>query len=96
MTSRQSTRTGMVPVDDSALYVRDTGGPGHLVVYLNGAYADQSHWRRVIADLGSDYRHLTCDERARGKSKRSADYSFEGGAVREPGHRHQPPFPIHF
>jgi len=29
------------------------------------------------ADLGSDYRHITYDERARGKSKRSADYSFE-------------------
>jgi pimeloyl-ACP methyl ester carboxylesterase len=67
----------MVPVDDTALYVRDTGGRGRPVVYLNGAYADQSHWRRVIADLGSDYRHITYDERARGKSKRSADYSFE-------------------
>ena len=33
--------------------------------------------RHVIADLGSDYRHITYDERARGKSKRSADYSFE-------------------
>jgi pimeloyl-ACP methyl ester carboxylesterase len=82
MTSQQSTWTGMVPVDDTALYVRDTGGPGHPMVYLNGAYADQSHWRRVIADLGSDYRHITYDERARGKSKRSADYSFEG-AVRD-------------
>jgi pimeloyl-ACP methyl ester carboxylesterase len=69
--------TGMMPVDDSALYVRDTGGPGRPVVYLNGAYADQSHWRRVIADLGGDDRHITYDMRARGKSKRSADYSFE-------------------
>jgi pimeloyl-ACP methyl ester carboxylesterase len=77
MTIKQSTWTGMVPVDDTALYVTDTGGPGRPVVYLNGAYADQSHWRRVIADLGSDYRHITYDERARGKSKRSADYSFE-------------------
>jgi pimeloyl-ACP methyl ester carboxylesterase len=78
MTIKQSAWTGMVPVDDTALYVRDTGGPGRPVVYLNGAYADQSHWRRVIADLGSAYRHITYDERARGKSKRSADYSFEG------------------
>jgi pimeloyl-ACP methyl ester carboxylesterase len=77
MTIEQSAWTGMVPVDDTALYVRDTGGRGCPVVYLNGAYADQSHWRRVIADLGSDYRHITFDERARGKSKRSADYSFE-------------------
>ena len=77
MTIKQSAWTGMVPVDDTALYVSDTGGRGCPVVYLNGAYADQSHWRRVIADLGSDYRHITYDERARGKSKRSADYSFE-------------------
>jgi pimeloyl-ACP methyl ester carboxylesterase len=77
MTIKQSAWTGMVPVDDTALYVTDTGGRGRPVVYLNGAYADQSHWRRVIADLGSDYRHITYDERARGKSKRSADYSFE-------------------
>src|ERR687896_2472538 len=77
MTIKQSAWTGMVPVDDTALYVRDTGGRGRPVVYLNGAYADQSHWRRVITDLGSDYRHITYDERARGKSKRSADYSFE-------------------
>ncbi|TWP51979.1 alpha/beta hydrolase [Lentzea tibetensis] len=67
----------MLPVDDTELYVRDTGGPGRPVVYLNGAYADQKHWKRVIADLGSDYRHITFDERARGKSKRSADYTFE-------------------
>ncbi len=77
MNIKQSAWTGMVPVDDTALFVSDTGGPGRPVVYLNGAYADQSHWRRVIADLGSDYRHITYDERARGKSKRSADYSFE-------------------
>ncbi|PWK86958.1 pimeloyl-ACP methyl ester carboxylesterase [Lentzea atacamensis] len=69
--------TGMLPVDDTELYVRDTGGPGRPVVYLNGAYADQKHWKRVIAELGPDYRHITYDERARGKSKRSEDYSFE-------------------
>ncbi|GLZ31979.1 hypothetical protein Lesp02_41670 [Lentzea sp. NBRC 105346] len=69
--------TGMLPVDDTELYVRDTGGSGRPVVYLNGAYADQSHWKRVIAGLGDDYRHITFDERARGKSGRSADYSFD-------------------
>jgi pimeloyl-ACP methyl ester carboxylesterase len=78
MNIKQSAWASMVPVDDTALYVSDSGGSGLPVVYLNGAYADQSHWRRVIADLGSDYRHITYDERARGKSKRSADYSFEG------------------
>ncbi|GIF04593.1 alpha/beta fold hydrolase [Actinoplanes siamensis] len=69
--------TGMLPVDDTALAVTDTGGSGTPVVYLNGAYADKSHWRRLIAELGGDYRHITYDERARGRSKRSADYSFQ-------------------
>ncbi|MFF0609048.1 alpha/beta fold hydrolase [Nocardia tengchongensis] len=72
-----STWTGMVVVEDTALAVTDTGGPGVPVVYLNGSYADQSSWKRVIADLGPGFRHITFDERARGKSKRSADYSFE-------------------
>ena len=66
----------MVPVDDTALAVTDTGGPGIPVVYLNGQFATQSYWRRVIAELGTGWRHITYDERARGKSKRSADYSF--------------------
>jgi pimeloyl-ACP methyl ester carboxylesterase len=71
--------TGMVPVDDTALAVTDTGGPGIPVVYLNGQFATQSYWRRVIAELGTGWRHITYDERARGKSKRSADYSFAAG-----------------
>ncbi|MFE3460073.1 alpha/beta fold hydrolase [Nocardiopsis aegyptia] len=69
--------TGMVPVDDTALAVTDTGGPGCPVVYLNGAYASQRHWRHVIGELGAGLRHITFDERARGRSRRSADYSFE-------------------
>ncbi|MFI5774489.1 alpha/beta fold hydrolase [Streptomyces sp. NPDC051658] len=75
--------TGMIPVDDTALAVTDTGGPGIPVVYLNGQFATQGYWRRVIAELGAGWRHITYDERARGKkSKRSADYSFEA-AVRD-------------
>ena len=75
--------TGMVPVDDTALAVTDTGGPGIPVVYLNGQFATQGYWRRVIAELGTGWRHITYDERARGrKSKRSADYSFKA-AVRD-------------
>ncbi|MFC6083969.1 alpha/beta fold hydrolase [Sphaerisporangium aureirubrum] len=69
--------TGMVPVDDTALAVTDTGGSGIPVVYLNGQFATQGYWRRVIAELGPGWRHITYDERARGRSKRSADYSFE-------------------
>jgi pimeloyl-ACP methyl ester carboxylesterase len=68
--------SGLLPVGDSALWVSDTGGTGLPVVYLNGAYADQSPWRRVIADLGADFRHVTYDQRSRGRSKRSGDYSF--------------------
>lgn len=75
--------TGMVPVEDTALAVADTGGPGIPVIYLNGQFATQGYWRRVIAGLGAQWRHITFDERARGKkSGRSADYSFEA-AVRD-------------
>lgn len=69
--------SGMVPVDDTALAVTDTGGAGLPVIYLNGSYASQRHWKRVIADLGSGYRHISFDERARGRSRLAADYSFE-------------------
>ena len=81
--STSSTWTGLVPVDDTALAVTDTGGPGLPVVYLNGQFATQGYWRRVIAELGTGWRHISYDERARGrKSSRSADYSFEA-AVRD-------------
>ncbi|MFI7004406.1 alpha/beta fold hydrolase [Nocardia sp. NPDC050175] len=76
--STDSTWTGMVPVDDTALAVTDTGGPGIPVIYLNGQFATQGYWSKVIADLGPAFRHITYDERARGKkSQKSADYSFE-------------------
>ncbi|MFG2793168.1 alpha/beta fold hydrolase [Streptomyces sp. NPDC048419] len=81
--STSSNWTGMVPIDDTALAVTDTGGPGTPVIYLNGQFATQGYWRRVIAELVPEWRHITYDERARGrKSKRSADYSFEA-AVRD-------------
>jgi pimeloyl-ACP methyl ester carboxylesterase len=78
MTHANARWTGMLPIEDTALAVTDTGGPGRPIVYLNGSYASQRHWRRVIAELGTNgWRHISYDERARGKSKRSADYSFE-------------------
>jgi hypothetical protein len=43
--STNSKWTGMVPVDDTALAVTDTGGPGIPVVYLNGQFATQPYWR---------------------------------------------------
>ncbi|MBF6238064.1 alpha/beta hydrolase [Nocardia otitidiscaviarum] len=81
-TSTTSIWTGMVPVEDTALAVTDTGGAGIPVLYLNGQFATQGYWKRVLPELGSEFRHITYDERARGKSKRSADYSFEA-AVRD-------------
>lgn len=78
MTQQHHAWKSLIPVEDTALSVADSGGPGIPVIYLNGAYADQKHWRRVISDLGStEFRHITYDERARGKSQRSGDYSFE-------------------
>lgn len=70
--------TGFVAIDDTRLAVTDTGGIGPVVVYLNGAYSSQPAWQRVIDELGPEWRHITYDERARGKSKKSSDYSFEG------------------
>ncbi|MDV5147609.1 alpha/beta fold hydrolase [Streptomyces sp. SBC-4] len=75
-TTHPAAWTGTVSVDDTHLAVTDTGGPGRPVVYLNGSYADQKHWRHVITELGGDYRHITYDERARGKSAPSTDYTF--------------------
>mgnify|MGYP001272969299 CR=1 FL=1 len=75
--------SGMVPVDDTALAVTDTGGTGTPVLYLNGQFATQGYWKHTIAELGTGWRHITFDERARGKkSGLSADYSFEA-AVRD-------------
>lgn len=83
MISSTPSWTGMVPVDDTALAVTDSGGSGTPVIYLNGQFATQGYWRRVIAELGPGWRYITYDERARGrKSGRSADYSFQA-AVRD-------------
>ncbi|MFC7713494.1 alpha/beta fold hydrolase [Nonomuraea recticatena] len=75
----------MVPVDDTALAVTDTGGPGRPVIYLNGQFASQAYWRQVIAELGSDYRHITYDMRARGRSRRSAAAASFETHVRDVG-----------
>ncbi|MEO7045564.1 MAG: alpha/beta hydrolase, partial [Ferruginibacter sp.] len=70
--------SGFVPVDDTELFINDTGGMGIAVIYLNGQFATQQYWMKVISELGSEFRHITFDERGRGKkSKISNDYSFE-------------------
>jgi pimeloyl-ACP methyl ester carboxylesterase len=68
--------SGFMPVDDTEIFITDTGGSGKAIIYLNGSYANQGHWKGIVKELGSAYRHILYDERARGKSKRSADYSF--------------------
>jgi len=68
--------SGLIPVDDTELFITDTGGPGLTIIYLNGSYANQGHWKGVVKELGLNFRHILYDERARGKSKRSEDYSF--------------------
>lgn len=74
---------GKLPFEDTFLAVSDTGGTGTPIIYLNGQFARQFHWAKAIALLGTtDFRHITYDERARGKSGRSSDYSFEA-AVRD-------------
>jgi pimeloyl-ACP methyl ester carboxylesterase len=78
MNALETTWSGLVPVEDTALYVTDTGGDGVPVVYCNGQFATLGYWKRVVEELGSGFRHINFDERARGKqSQRSSDYSFE-------------------
>lgn len=67
-----------VPVADTVLDVNDTEGKGHPVLLLNGMYATQRHWKRVVPLLAGRYRVVTFDGRARGKSGTSSDYSFAG------------------
>lgn len=78
LTDAPAAWAGMVPVADSSLYVVDSGGSGPVVLYLNGSYADQTPWRKVIAELGEGFRHIGFDARARGRSATSADYSLDG------------------
>jgi pimeloyl-ACP methyl ester carboxylesterase len=76
--ANSSAWTGLVPVDDTALYVTDTGGDGIPIIYCNGQFATLGYWKHTVAELGDGFRHINFDERARGKfSKTSSDYSFE-------------------
>lgn len=77
VTSEKRVWSGFISIDDTKLFVKDTGGSGQAIIYLNGSYANQKHWEKVIKEVGQNYRHITYDERARGKSKKSKDYSFD-------------------
>lgn len=67
-----------IQVADTVLDCNDTEGPHRPVVLLNGMYGTQKDWASVQRLLNGKYRVITFDERARGKSRRSADYSFAG------------------
>ncbi|WP_026924213.1 alpha/beta fold hydrolase [Glycomyces arizonensis] len=83
MTTGNAPWTGLIPTEDTALACTDTGGDGTAIIYLNGQFATQGYWRRTIAELGPQWRHITFDERGRGrKSRTSSDYSLEA-AVRD-------------
>ena len=56
----------------------DTECPHRPVVLRNGMYGTQWGWAPVQRLLDDKYQVITFDERARGKSGRSADYSFAG------------------
>ncbi len=45
--------SGKLPFEDTALAVTDTGGPGIPMIYLNGQFTTQFHWKKVIAELGT-------------------------------------------
>lgn len=83
MTTGTAPWTGLIPTEDTALACTDTGGDGTPIIYLNGQFATQGYWRKTIDELGPQWRHITFDERGRGrKSKTSSDYSLEA-AVRD-------------
>ncbi|WP_433256732.1 alpha/beta fold hydrolase [Streptosporangium sp. CA-135522] len=66
-----------VQTADTRLHGTDTPGPTPALLFLNGAFATQRHWKRVIQRLGGMYRTITFDARARGKSGTSSDYSTQ-------------------
>ena len=67
-----------IAVADTILDCNDSGGDGQPVIFLNGAFGCQRDWKKVLGKLDGSYRTITYDERGRGKSTKSTDYSFLG------------------
>lgn len=67
-----------VTAADTTLHATDTPGGEPALLFLNGGFATQQHWKPVLQLLGGKYRTVTFDARARGKSGRSSDYSAQG------------------
>jgi pimeloyl-ACP methyl ester carboxylesterase len=71
------TRQLTIPTSDSRLFTIDSPGGAPPLVFLNGAFATIQSWSRVIERLGSRFRSIRFDARARGKSEPSSDYSVQ-------------------
>lgn len=70
-----------IPAGDTRLAVTDSDGGAPPVLFINGAFATQRHWKPVLRRLGGRYRTVTFDARARGRSGQSADYSVASAAI---------------
>ena len=71
--SRQLT----IPVADTRLYAVDAPGGTPALLFLSGGFGTVQNWSRVIRLLDGRHRTVRFDARARGRSGRSADYSFQ-------------------
>lgn len=67
-----------VTAADTLLYGVDSRGEAPPLLFLNGTFATQQSWRRVVERLDARYRTITFDARGRGRSGRSSDYSLRG------------------
>ncbi|TDT98140.1 alpha/beta hydrolase family protein [Streptomyces sp. 846.5] len=67
-----------IPVADTVLDGNDTEGEGYPVLLLNSFIGTQDDWAATKALLAGRCRVVTYDERGRGRSGGSKDYSFAG------------------
>jgi pimeloyl-ACP methyl ester carboxylesterase len=67
-----------IPVADTVLDGNDTEGEGRPVLLLNSLIGTQDDWSATKALLVERCRVVTYDERGRGRSAGSKDYSFAG------------------
>ncbi len=67
----------MIPAADTRLYAVDAPGGTPALLFLSGGFGTVQNWSRVIRRLAGKYRTVRFDGRARGKSRRSADYSVQ-------------------
>ena len=79
-----SARDFTVDAGDTRLHAVDAPGGSPALLLLSGGFGTVRNWDRVIDSLGERYRAVRFDARARGRSRRSADYSV-AAAVEDVG-----------